>query len=121
MKSKIGFVKIFMAIFSCLTMVSLIPLQQVIAADVIYTVSFESGTPGSQYSDSHMNTYKVSGNASVSTYGAHGGTKSYETSEKIEYFSIGALVTEYTTDDGNQYTDVVCNSTHAFVASQPYQ
>ena len=118
MKSKIGFVKIFMAIFSCLTMVSLIPLQQVIAADVIYTVSFESGTPGSQYSDSHMNTYKVSGNASVSTYGAHGGTKSYETSEKIEYFSIGALVTEYTTDDGNQYTDVVCNSTHAFVASQ---
>jgi hypothetical protein len=109
--------RIFIAFVVFAMLMSTVTIQQVIGASVTYEIDFESGVVGNQYSDAIASTHKLTGNASVSSYGAKTGTKSYENTDKIEYFSTGKLQTLYQSDDGNQYVDVVCNYTHAFVSS----
>jgi hypothetical protein len=94
------------------------------ATSMTYSISFESGVVGNQYSDSFMTTHKNSGTTfAVSSYGHHTGLKCFESNSGIGFWNFTYSSSNYITnfsfwhssDGGNigaSYSYSFFNKTH---------
>ena len=90
--------KMIIAFFVALFLISIIPYDSVGATSITYSVSFESGTPGNPYSDSHIVTKKMGGTNFVVGTTKKTGSKGFDIIDSYGYINLTYGVTSFLTN-----------------------